>query len=254
MISGFDKAGWGNIPAEISYYLATASNDAGEFGIRRDNWGATESWYNEGIWENNTVSYSGVQLKDLIMNKWKTAPITGEPCCNSGYASLPSQVKKYHVTSFGNGNYGTAVTGSNVITASKLAGARIILTQGNITTANDELNVTLNWQNTGVAPVYKNWIISYELKNSLDTTVWTDNSGFSLKLFLPRPGSTAHTDKFILPKTLPPGPYKLNLIIRDPVGYRPPFPLGIAGRNADGSYTLTTVTLPSPSTPQKPGN
>jgi hypothetical protein len=236
MISGMGDS-WSDATPEISYYLLTGSNAAGPFGIRRDNWGATESWYNQDIWENNPRTYNGVQLKTLIMEKWKTAPITGEPCCNSGYASLPAQVTKYHVTTFGNGNYGS-VTNSAIVSASQLAGARIILTGGSINTSNG-LGITLNWQNTGNATIYDNWNIIYELKNSSGTTVWSGNSSFNLKLFLPQTTPTSHTDNFTLPATVPAGTYRLNLIIKDPLAYRSPYPLGISGRNSDGSYTLT---------------
>lgn len=222
---------WSAVTPEVAYYLLTASNEAGPFGIRRDNWGATEAWYNQDAWENNSKTYNGVALKNLIMDKWKTAPITGEPCCNSGYAALPSQVTKYHVNSFGNGNYGS-VTASNIVAASKAAGARLALTAGSLSAGAGSLTITLNWSNTGVAPVYRNWNVVYELRNG-STVVRTLTSSFNPKLFLP--GTKTVTDNF---SGIPAGTYNLVLKIVDPTGYRTAYPLAISGRASDGSYAL----------------
>lgn len=222
---------WSHSTPEIAYYLLTQSTKAGPFGIRRDNWGATEDWYNASVWENNTKTYNGAALKTLIMEKWKTAPITGEPCCNSGYASLPSQVTKYHVNSFGNGNYGS-VTSSNIVSASKAAGARLSLTAGTLSAGSGSLAVTMNWSNTGVAPVYRNWNVVYELRNG-STVVKTLTSSFNPKLFLP--GTKTVTDNF---SGIPAGTYNLVVKVVDPAGYRTAYPLAISGRASDGSYAL----------------
>lgn len=222
---------WSHSTPEIAYYLLTQSTKAGTFGIRRDNFGATESYYNQDVWENNNKTYNGVALKTLIMNKWQTAPITGEPCCNSGYAALPTQVTKYHINSFGNGNYGS-VSNSNIVTASKLAGARLSLTAGSLATGTGTLAVTLNWNNTGVAPIYRNWNVVYELKSG-STVVRTLTSSFNPKLFLP--GTKAVTDNF---SGVPAGTYTLAVKVVDPAGYRTAYPLAINGRASDGSYAL----------------
>ena len=70
-------------------------------------------------------------------------------------------------------------------------------------------------------------------------------SQFNPKLFIPQKKSTAITDQIVFPENLPSGNYNLNLIIRDPNGYRQPLPLAIGGRNEDGSYTLKTITVSS---------
>jgi hypothetical protein len=63
--------------------------------------------------------------------------------------------------------------------------------------------------------------------------------------FIPQPDFTSVTDEFVLPKDLLAGNYNLNLIIKDPTGYRQPLPLAIKGRNVDGSYTLKTIGISS---------
>jgi len=59
-------------------------------------------------------------------------------------------------------------------------------------------------------------------------------------------------DRFILPATLARGIYNLDLIIKDPSGYREPLKLAINGRNADGSYSLKDITVDADSLPQVP--
>lgn len=243
MIAGFDPGQWSKMPPEVTYKLLTDGNNAGPFGWRRDSWGNTEPWY-PAILENNSGSYNGKAFKTLIMDKWKTAPITGEPCCNSNYAELGNQVTRYHVVSFGNSNYGSVV-GSNVVAASKLAGHRITIEGGSISTdpgAGKPFTVKLKWKNNGTSPTYENWNVVFELRNSSNATVWSGNSSFKLKLFLPEASSREITDNFTLP-AIAAGTYKLVLVIKDPAGYRQPYPLAITGRNSDGSYNLNTVTI-----------
>jgi len=103
--------------------------------------------------------------------------------------------------------------------ASKAAGYRIILTGGSMTTTlagGSSFNVSLNWQNIGAAPDYKNWNVTFELRNSSNAVVWTGTSSFNPRLFLPSGSSTPFSDNFTLPSTVPQGTYGLYLIIKDP--------------------------------------
>jgi hypothetical protein len=239
-------------PPEIAYYVLTQRNSWGLIGWRRDQWGATDG-YIASYLENNTRSFNGLVFKDSIMVRWKSAPITGEPpgWNPNNFADLERQVALYHATSFGNGNYGTTPTSTiktRVRAASKLCGYRLILEGGNLTLNGNNLAVSLNWKNIGQAPTYENWNVEFELKNSNNQTVWSGQSQFKLKRFLPSGSATIVTDNFT---SLPAGTFKLNLIIKDPNGYRDPLPLAITGRNADGSYPimqqLTIVsTVPPP--------
>ena len=103
----------------------------------------------------------------------------------------------------------------------------------------------LQWKNIGIAPTYEDWTVFFELKDGNNNKVWSGTSQFTPKLFIPQPDFTAVTDHFIFPGNLPAGNYNLNLIIRDPTGYRQPLPLAIKGKNDDGSYTLKTITISS---------
>ena len=240
-------------PAEVGYRALTASNAWGPIGWRRDNWG--DAGVSTDL-ENNTRSYNpgtgSVAFSTLIMNKWKTAPVTGEPIngltnnygCGSPYCDMINEMSLYHASSFGNGNYanpGSSTTQANAVQASRIAGYRLILTGGSMNTVltpGSAFNVTLNWQNIGLAPAYENWNAVYELRNSSGGVAWTINSSFNPKLFLPSGTPSTVSENFTLPATVPSGTYSLYLIIRDPNNYKKPLPLAITGRNTDGSYLL----------------
>src|SRR4030095_6423406 len=181
------------------------------------------------------------------MARWRSAPITGEPpgWTPSKFSDLERQIRLYHATSCGNGNYGgtpTSTVKSNVRASSKACGYRLTIESGSMTTACNNISITLNWKNTGQAPIYENWNVLFELKNSNNVVVWTGSSQFKPRLFLPASNATSITDNFTLPAGLPTITYNLNIIIRDPNGYRDPLPLAITGRNADGSYTITQIS------------
>ncbi len=248
MIAAFDAnlLGIVNNPPEIAHYILTTRNNWGPIGWRRDQWGATDQYLKDYL-ENNNRSFNGVVLKTLIMDRWKTAPITGEPApFSNDMADLERQVRLYHATSFGNGNYGatpnTAVK-ERVRTASKATGYRFKINNAEFPPSikkNVAFNIKTNWQNVGLAPTYENWNVVYELQSTTGQVAWTGTSTKVMKLFLPATSGSVTTDKFIVPSTVPSGTYKLVVRVKDPTNYRPNIQLAINGKNADGSYTIST--------------
>ena len=184
------------------------------------------------------------------MDRWKTAPITGEPpAWNPGdYYDLERQVRLYHATSFGNGNYGVTPTPdikARVRAASKATGYRIKLSSGEAPpTITRKVAFAINtvWQNVGLAPSYENWQVNFELQTTTNVVKWVGNSIRTLRLFVPG-AATPTADRFTMPATVTPGTYKLVVRVKDPVGYRPDMRLAINGRNADGSYTLLSSVV-----------
>ncbi len=249
LIGAFTNTSASFVPAQTSYYILTATNNWGQIGWRRDNWGDAQY---SSILENNPETYNGQSIASLILNKYKFAPVTGEPLngltnsfdCGSPYCHLITEVNLYHGSSFGNGNLaspGSSTTQANLQQASRIAGYRLVLTGGamnTVLTPGLAFNISLNWQNIGLAPTYENWNVVYELRNSSGGVVWTSNSSFKPKLFLPSGTPSVVSENFTLPATVSSGTYSLNLIIKDPNNYKKPLPLAITGRNADGSYLL----------------
>ena len=258
MIAAFDGEQYDAImnPAEVGYFALTTNNTWGPIGWRRDQWGANDS-YLDNILKNNEKTFgTSPPFKQLITSRYLTAPVTGEPAggytTTAGYCeywNLESQLREYGATSMGNGNWGIKMSDcgkSYARAAFKRTGYRLVLVDGNITTpiyAGKPFIVSLNWKNLGIAPTYENWNVIFEMKNSSNVTVWSGTSRFKPKLFAPSDTGTTVIDSFILSTTIPIGNYKLNLVIKDPNGYRAPLPLAITGRNTDGSYTLKNITV-----------
>ncbi len=250
-----------NVPPGVGYYALTASNSVGKLGWRRDSWGQTDNYLSQWTDANPTV-FNGLSFKTEIMNRYQFAPIVGEPQDGGSagnFTSLAAQMTKYGVTSFGNGNFNNGVNATiqnSFRAASKAAGYRIVLTGGSMTTTltgGNTFNLALNWQNIGAAPDYKNWNVTYELRSSTNAVVWTGTSSFNPRLFLPSGAPSAISDNFTLPSTVPQGTYSMYLIIRDPVGFRKPLPLGITGVNSDGSYLLrSNITVGTGTANQPP--
>ena len=242
------------------YYALTATNNKGQIGWRRDSWGWAGTWF-PGFLESNPTSYAGNAFSPLIMNKWKLAPVTGEPmqCCTQDYGftgnyygDLPRQAALYHLSKLGNGNLeaiGTSATNGNMQTTGHAIGHRLILTGGNASalTPGSSFTVNLDWQNVGSTPAYYDWFVTYELRSSTGTAVWTGTSAFRPRLFLPASTSTRATDNFTLTNTVPTGSYGLYVKIIDSLAYMAPMKLGINGRTTDGAYLLQNVTVGSAS-------
>lgn len=253
MVASFDGNQLRNtmIPPEVGYYALTTTNRAGLLGWRRDNWGWTDSYLSRWIDKNPTV-FNGFRFDSAINNRYKYAPIVGEPA-DLGFAlyegkpfgDMPRQMKFYHVSSFGNGNLDKSLNNpfamENIRASSKIAGYRLVLTDGNMTPTlkpGAGFNITIGWQNRGAAPLYENWKVIYELRNSAGVVIWYGNSVFNPASVMPYDKPNSTTDHFNLPPSLQKGNVSLYLIVRDPKGYRQPLPLAISGRNTDGSYLI----------------
>jgi len=243
MIAGFDAHYLNNTwnDPEIGHYLLTTRNAWGPLGWRRDQWGATDS-YLESYLVNNTRTWNGVPLNSLIMDKWKVAPITGEPpAWNPGdYYDLERQIKLYRATSFGNGNYGTVPNSTiknRVRASSKICGYRFKVTTATTTVNSSGLSILMNWQNIGNGNCWQDWDIVF----SLTGTNFKAISKHKLKFFQPA-APVAITDTFPL-TGVPAGTYQLTFAVKDPNGYRANMALAIQGGTADSVYSLGSVVV-----------
>lgn len=246
MISGYDSQWLQNTwnPAEIANYLLTARNNWGEFGWRRDNWGATDQ-YIDSYLINNTRSFNGVPHNSLIMQKWTKTPITGEPpAWNPGdYFDLENQIRKYRATSFGNGNYGPTMNStiqSRVRAASKATGYRFVVRSATTTASGSTLQIAMNWQNVGLGNCWQEWQVEFELIG----TNWRGISKFNPKFYQPKTSAESFVDNFGI-TGVNPGTYALRFRVKDPNNYRRNMALAIQGADANFYYSLGTVTIGS---------
>lgn len=240
----------------VGYYALTTKNAWGSIGWRSDHLGTedTDAWvpYETTL---NTWAYNGVNLKDLIVNQWKVAPVVGEPegtlaevnknGAQTAYYNLLNEVNTHHISQFSNENLVGNAAGSRAfyLAASRAAGYRNSVTGGSLTplSPGNAFALTLNWMNAGNAPVYESWNVVIELRDGTGKVAASWISNINLKTLLP--GSLVFTDNFGLSLAIAAGNYNLFMVIRDPNGYRKPLPLAIQGVQADGSYLISAVTV-----------
>jgi len=266
------------VPPEVGYRVLTATNGGKKIGWKRMNLGLDPSeWYISGTTVNSSVTYNGIQFDTAISERWKYAPIAVEgPNYNTTNGGLftsyygnstgnalwswPLEVQKFHISLIANGNLSDTYNGSSMdasqipvqavkdsaTKAFRVAGYRVLPEFATVPTSianGTPFNIALQLKNIGVAPVYENWQITYQLRNtSTDAVVWTGTSTYNMRSLLP--GASSFSDNFTV--NVSEGTYKLVMFARDPTGYRANFPFAITGRQADGSYVLlNTVTVES---------
>lgn len=254
----------GNASTQAAWYALTKRNNYGAMGWRRDNIG--DSGYN-GYLTRNLGTYNPgtgtVSLAQLTMNQWKVAPIGGEPSSgftqvttNGGcdathpYCDFHIEDTVFHISNFGNGNAsysnadGAAWTNLQAYwrAASAEQGYRLIIDSGRMTTnisSGNAFNMTLYWRNSGLAPVYETWRVTYELRNDANGNVaWRGISKFTPKLFLPNTSDSTVSENFSMNNAVPGGTYTMYIKIIDTAGYKAALPLYITGRTADGAYPV----------------
>jgi hypothetical protein len=227
-------------PPEVTDYILKAKNNWGLIGIRRDQWGATDQ-YIKDYFENNNRSWNGgPAFKTLIMERWKYAPLVGEPMGpGSNLSDLQRQVTFYHALSVGNGNY-TGSDGASQMyfrNSENVAGYKLAIQSGNInTTSALDLQLSYSIENFGNTPCYENYDIVYELRSFEGATVWSGTSTFKPALKIP--GVHPVLDNFKVTGVSLNTTYTLVTTIKN--NYRT-MPLFNNGQDTNGFITFTNV-------------
>lgn len=251
---------------EYHFYLLTAENRLGKAGIFRDNWGDEEKRYHKIYYKENKYEKSGVKMFELLRDRWKTAPLIGEPGRWYPYGefipyrNLMEQINYLHPTIIRNCNVsrgekrGTNKTGYNINDdpvalakfheAYSVMGFRYVLDQPKLTVTKDGFTVDLNWLNIGLTPVYDQWNIRFFVRNSSGKVIWSGNSSLDLRKIVPDETlahgqidfqkGIRHIDQFDCKGIHG----TLYMQIVDPVGISPPLALSNEGRLKEGSYRL----------------
>jgi len=103
------------------------------------------------------------------------------------------------------------------------------------------LKVSMLWENVGVAPPYKDYLLAFRLTHleSKKTSVFVSDT--SVKGWLP--GRIETAESLELPEGLKTGLYELAVAVIDPLTKDPAIRLAIAGRAEDGWYPLSRVNV-----------
>jgi len=99
--------------------------------------------------------------------------------------------------------------------------------------------VRMWWFNAGVAPVYRDYIMAFELQSSARSS--TMRTRAEVRKWLP--GDAVFEDTLYVPEDLKPGAYRLRLALLDSRTLQPAIRLAIEGRQSDGWYDLGAITV-----------
>lgn len=229
-------------PPEVTLYALTKKNGWGLIGWRRDQWAngsVTGDNYVHDYLERNSRSFgSSGAFSQIIMERWKYAPVVGEPYGpGANLSDLKRQLQFYHATSVGNGNYPNTSNAQGLFKdAVEMAGAKLSLNKGQLKVSTEfDFDITLTAENFGNSCVYNDRLnLVYELRNSGGQVMWTSNSNW--KPLLKVPGTYAISDHYKV-TTVPAGTYSLVATIKD--NYRA-LPLFNNNQNSDGTIVLAT--------------
>ena len=255
---------------DYHFFLLTAKNNVGLFGLFRDNFGDDERRYATMFYEKNNLQKDGVFMYELLRDRWKQAPVEGEPMQlpirkdYHPYTDIVAQAKYLHPVVIRNCNvsvgkgasatnetdYGVKndpVAMRNFIEMYSILGFRYLVQTPEIVRQNDSLEVSLKWQNIGLTPTYDRWNIRFFILDSDDKEIWQGNSSLDLRTLFPnetlQPGkvdlSKALIHKDIFTPCKVSGALYMQII--DPDGISPPMALSVQGRRADGSYFIGLV-------------
>lgn len=87
---------------DYHFFILTAKNNVGLFGLFRDNFGDDERRYASMFYKENNLQKDGVFMYHLLRDRWKYAPVEGEPMQlplrkdYHPYTDIVAQVKYLH--------------------------------------------------------------------------------------------------------------------------------------------------------------
>lgn len=221
---------------QFASWAISGMNDWGLFGFRSDHVGWFGPTGNDYKMQNRVVG--GINIMNELQQRRWFAPMIAEPMNGTSgltpaggkvFDTLIDEVKHYGFSMIENeAGVTNADAKANFMKASLASGYRIGLAFGLI----DGNIFQHNWINTGVAPVYENYEIWFELFNG-PQILWSKKSEFNLNVVQSTSVAVDQIDRTLKGD--------LYVVIKDPKGYRQPLTLANTKRQTDGSYFLTKI-------------
>ena len=186
-----------------------------------------------------------------LQDAWKVAPVALEACWvmqhwkNQGWDvnHIIDESLKWHISSF---NAKSSPVPEEwwpqVNRWLKKMGYRFVLrklTYSSMVRPRGKLTFTSWWENKGVAPCYKKFILAFRLKNESRTELLLTDADITGWL----PGDNVCNDAVFLPADMPLGEYEIALALLDPASRQPNVKLAIEGLGEDGWYRLGKIKV-----------
>ena len=197
-------------------------------------------------------------MKDV----WKTAPVSLEVCgtikswkgkrdsCQycQGYTTdqvryIINETLKWHISSFNNKSSGVPEEWRPLIDQwLKKMGYRFVLrsfTYPEFVSAGGKINFKSWWDNKGVAPIYKKYLLAVRFTNEKRSEVIITDADINSWL----PGDNLYDDSVFVPRDMPAGIYKFQIGIVDAQSHKPKVNLAIEGKDTEGWYQLGNLEI-----------
>ncbi len=202
-------------------------------------------------WNHMVDYYPEAIINFGMRDAWRKAPVSFEVCWVMQYWKdkgwdldyIIDQSLKWHISSFnGKSSPVPAEWKPRVDQWLKKMGYRFVLrkfTYYPAVQAQGKLEFTTWWENKGVAPIYKPYLLALRLKNGSQSIILPTDADIRSWL----PGDIVYDNSVFVPAELPAGEYELQIGLLDPVSRQPRVKLAIAGHQPDGWYALGKIRI-----------
>lgn len=197
-----------------------------------------------------------------MKDAWKKAPISLEVCgtikswkgevgsCQycQGYTMadvnyIIDETLKWHISSFNAKSSGVPDEWRPLIDRwLKKMGYRFVLrsfTYPEFAAAGEKVSFKSWWDNKGVAPIYKKYLLAVRLKNDKRSEVIITDADINSWF----PGDNLYDDAVFIPRDMPAGVYQMQIGIVDPQSQEPKVNLAIQGKNPEGWYPMGNIEI-----------
>lgn len=233
----------------------------GGFGLYNDAYGQREPHEEWLQWiENGYVSSETGETLSGMPDFWKYGPSGGEfgsgrliwDYATKDYKETYELLIKSHTTFIGPrcfageeaeysgiGVFREREANRNIAAMSKDMGYCFSVTGGEILEREpgSDIQVSLDWLNSGIAPIYENWPLFLALANENGEIVWENQYDLGITEWLP--GERTISIPLMESGTLPAGHYTLQAAILDPLTGKPGIRLANEGEVSDCLYAIT---------------
>ncbi len=217
--------------------------DLGFWAEEQDGWTHMYRYYPQGI-----INFG---MKDA----WKKAPVSLEICGTfkswkekQGYNAndvdyIIDETLKWHISSFNAKSSGVPEEWWPQINRwLKKMGYRFVLRSfayPEFAAPNEKFSFTSWWDNKGVAPCYKKFLLAIRLTNKKRSEIMITDVDITTWL----PGDNIYDNAVFIPSDMPVGEYELQIGIVDRQSHEPKVKLAIEGKDHEGWYSIGKVTI-----------
>lgn len=206
-------------------------------------------------WPHMYSSYPQSIINFGMKDAWEKAPISSEICHVlkqwkevRGFSVddvnyIIDESLKWHISSFNAKSSGVPKEWQPLINRwLKKMGYRFVLRSFSypaLIAPNEKLNFKSWWDNKGVAPIYKKFLLAIRLTNEKRSEVLITDADVTNWL----PGDNIYDDAVFVPLDMPAGIYQLQIGIVDRQSHEPKVNLAIKGRDPEGWYLIGKIEV-----------